>query len=342
MTRIGLAVALAIALLVGVIFGIYPDLDIRISRLFLERGVIPIPFALRIDPFLMAVRNAALWIETAVVAPAIVALLIKIILPRTRLILPGRAAVFLVTTLVLAPGLFVNVLAKDNWGRPRPIDIPEFGGDQPFVPWWDPRGVCDKNCSFVAGDPSGAFWMLAPASLAPPSLRPAAYAAALTFGVGIGLLRIAFGAHFFSDVVFSGFFTFLIVWLMHGLIYRWPRTRFSDAAVERTIERVMLPVDAFFAVIIRRLLERMRRFRGEGEPRDRPPIRLLEWFKAQMSAGHSGAASSAILLFRRSSLAIPDAASWSNALRRIRPAVGGQPRADAPPRHPTTDPTNLP
>jgi len=266
MTRTALAVALAIALLVGLIFGLYPDLDIRISRLFADIPTIygVMPFGLRIDPLLMALRGGALWLEAALVTPAIVALLLKILLPRKRLLLPGRAAVFLVTTMVLAPGLFVNVLAKDNWGRPRPIDIPEFGGDQPFVPWWDPRGVCDKNCSFVAGDPSGAFWTLAPASLAPPTLRPLAYAAALIFGTGVGLMRIAFGAHFFSDVVFSGFFTFLIVWLTHGLIYRWPRTRFSDAAVERTIERLMLPFDAYLAAAMGRLLDRLPALRRAG------------------------------------------------------------------------------
>src|SRR5580704_5484289 len=320
MTRTGLAVALAIAFLVGLTFGFYPDLDIRISRLFFERG--PIAFGLRIDPFLMWVRNTALWIEAALVAPAVVALLVKIILPRTRMLLPGRSAVFLVTTLVLAPGLFVNVLAKDNWGRPRPIDIPEFGGDEPFVPWWDPRGVCPKNCSFVAGDPSGAFWTLAPASLVPPRIRPLAYAAALAFGVGIGLLRIAFGAHFFSDVVFSGVFTFLIVWLTHGLIYRWPRTRFSETVVERTIERVMLPVNAFVATAIRRLIERLRRLHHEG--------------------GQDGAANSAILLFKSSSLMIPDATSWSNTLSRGGPAADGGPTVDSPRANPKTDTTNRP
>ena len=72
MTRTGLAVALAIAFVVGLTFGFYPDLDIRISRLFFERG--PIAFGLRIDPFLMWVRNTALWIEAALVAPAVVAL----------------------------------------------------------------------------------------------------------------------------------------------------------------------------------------------------------------------------------------------------------------------------
>jgi membrane-associated PAP2 superfamily phosphatase len=327
MTRTGLAVALAIAFLVGITFGFYPDLDIRISRLFLELGVIR--FGLRIDPFLMWVRDGALWLEAALAAPAVVALLVKIILPRTRLLVPGRLVVFLVTTLALAPGLFVNVLAKDNWGRPRPIDIPEFGGSEPFVAWWDPRGVCEKNCSFVAGDPSGAFWTLAPASLAPPRLRPLAYAAALVFGVGIGLMRIAAGAHFFSDVVFSGVFTFLIVWLIHGLIYRWPRNRFSDEVVERAIERVMLPVDAFFVAAVRRLIEQLRRLRREG-------------LKARTSAGRSDGADPAILLFERSSLMIPDAASWSRALRRVRPVADEQPSIASQPANRTGGTTNLP
>ena len=42
--------------------------------------------------------------------------------------------------------------------------------------------------------------------------------------------------------VFSGVFTFIIIWLVHGLIYRWPRTRMTDEQVERAIERVVLPV----------------------------------------------------------------------------------------------------
>jgi hypothetical protein len=42
-------------------------------------------------------------------------------------------------------------------------------------------------------------------------------------------------------VVFAGVFTFLIIWLAHGLIYRWPRTRLSDAHIERAIERIAMP-----------------------------------------------------------------------------------------------------
>ena len=44
-----------------------------------------------------------------------------------------------------------------------------------------------------------------------------------------------------SDVFFAGVFTFLIIWIVHGLIYRWPRTRLSDAGVESAFERIAMP-----------------------------------------------------------------------------------------------------
>jgi hypothetical protein len=59
-------------------------------------------------------------------------------------------------------GLMANVLLKDHWGRSRPIDVTQFGGNERFVAWWDPRGNCASNCSFVSGDVSGAFWTVAP------------------------------------------------------------------------------------------------------------------------------------------------------------------------------------
>jgi membrane-associated phospholipid phosphatase len=151
-----------------------------------------------------------------------------------------------------------NVLLKEHWGRPRPIDVGEFAGNETFVAWWDPRGSCLHNCSFVAGEGSGAFWALAPAALAPPQLRPLAYGAALAFGAATGTLRIAFGGHFFSDVVFSGVFTFLIIWVVHGLLYRWPRPAISDAALEAAIGRTLLPIHAPCANLVA-LLRRISR-----------------------------------------------------------------------------------
>jgi lipid A 4'-phosphatase len=180
------------------------------------------------------------------------------------MLMPGRAVALMIGTLALAPGIVANNLLKDHWGRPRPIDVTVFGGDERFVPWWDPRGDCPKNCSFVAGEPSGAFWTLAPAALVPPPWRALAYGGGLAFGAGVGVLRMAGGGHFFSDVVFAGVFAFLIIWLAHGWLYRWPATAITDAAVERALETVALPVHRVFAWITARLCALARR-RGADE-----------------------------------------------------------------------------
>ena len=39
---------------------------------------------------------------------------------------------------------------------------------------------------------------------------------------------MAFGGHFFTDVAAAGLVTFLVIWLVHGYIYRWPSTRMTD------------------------------------------------------------------------------------------------------------------
>jgi len=239
MNRAGLVVVLAGAAAVGLLFALRPELDIAISRLFDPAQQ---EFPLRFHPVLAWLRNESMWVVTALIAPAVVAVAVKLVLPFTRMLMSGRAVVFLIATLVLGPGLLVNVTMKDYWPRSRPIDVPELGGSEQFVAWWDPRGVCPKNCSFVAGESAGAFWTLAPATLAPPQWRPLAYAAAIAFGLGVSAMRIAFGGHFFTDAVFAGVFMFLIVWVAHGLIYRWRPTRLSDAGVERALECVTGPI----------------------------------------------------------------------------------------------------
>lgn len=238
MNRTGLIIALAIAAVVGVVFGIFPQLDLMISAPFHAMTFNGFSFGMHVYPPMMLARDIGLWVTTLLIAPAVAALAIKLLLPKRKLLISGRAIVFLAATLALAPGLFVNVLLKDHWGRSRPIDVTQFGGTEHFVPWWDPRGDCPNNCSFVSGDVSGAFWTIAPAALAPPQWRALAYGAALALGTGMAVLRLMAGGHFITDGIFAGVFTFLIIWIVHGLIYRWPRTRLSDEAIEWAIERV--------------------------------------------------------------------------------------------------------
>src|SRR3569832_2246295 len=168
MHRTGLIVGLSIAAIAGLAFGVFPSLDLDVSALFYPvKDSAGNMFAWRISPTLLIIHDIALNAGFVLVAPALIALVVKLLLPRTRMLISGRAIVFLVSTMLLAPGLLVNVALKDHWGRPRPIDVTQFGGQEHFVPWWSPRGDCPNNCSFVSGDVSTVAWTFAPAALVP-------------------------------------------------------------------------------------------------------------------------------------------------------------------------------
>jgi lipid A 4'-phosphatase len=239
MNRTGLIVALTLALAVGLLFGLYPDLDLKLAAWFYDPPSKTFP--LKLNGWAATARDGAMWVAWGLALPAIIALLVKMVRPDRPLLMSGRAIIFLLLTLILSAGVFTNLTFKTYWGRPRPVVVTEFNGDQTFVPWWDPRGGCERNCSFFSGEGATAFWTYAPAALTPPAWRPLAYAGATLFGVTTSLLRMAFGGHFFTDVAAAGLVTFLVVWLVHGYIYRWPSTRLTDAGVDAALTRLAWP-----------------------------------------------------------------------------------------------------
>jgi lipid A 4'-phosphatase len=240
MNRSGLFIALALTLVLGLLFGIYPELDLKLAALFYDAASKSFP--LKLNAVAAFARDGAMWIAWALALPAIAALVIKLARPDRPLWMSGRAVVFLLVTLTLSAGVLTNLTFKSYWGRPRPVVVTQFNGDLPFVPWWDPRGGCGRNCSFFSGEGATAFWTYAPAALTPPAWRPLAYAAATLFGVVTSGLRMAFGGHFFTDVAAAGLVTFLVIWLTHGYIYRWPSTRLSDKGVDAALTRFGWPL----------------------------------------------------------------------------------------------------
>jgi membrane-associated PAP2 superfamily phosphatase len=239
MNRSGLLIALGLALVIGLLFGIYPELDLKLAALFYDAATRSFP--LKLNGIAAFARDAAMWVAWAIALPAIVALVVKLARPDRPLLIAGRAIIFLLVTLTLSAGIFTNLTFKSYWGRPRPVAVTQFGGDLAFVPWWNPRGGCGRNCSFFSGEGATAFWTFAPAALTPPAWRPLAYVAATAFGVLTSALRMAFGGHFFTDVAAAGLVTFLVIWLAHGYIYRWPSTRLSDEGIDAALTRMGWP-----------------------------------------------------------------------------------------------------
>jgi len=239
MNRIGLFIALALSLVFVVVFGLHPELDLKVAAWFYDP--VTRSFPVKGDGLANFLRDAAMWIAWAFAAPSIVAVVVKFIRPDKPLLVRGRTVAFILITIILSAGVLSNLTFKSHWGRPRPVMVTEFGGPWTFKPWYDPTGECRKNCSFFSGEGATAFWTYAPAALAPPAWRPLAYVGATVFGFATGGLRMAFGGHFLTDVLVSGLVSFWVVWIFYALIYRWAAARLTDEAIDAALTRWAMP-----------------------------------------------------------------------------------------------------
>lgn len=197
----------------AVIFSAWPGIDLQVAAWFHQDGTFVAP-----SGFAGTLRKIFYWTPDLLLAAAIAAFLARRFGIRVPAAPNGRQLAFLVLTMALGPGLLVNVVLKDHSHRPRPAQIEQFGGTMTYRPFYRFDGACKRNCSFVSGEASSAFWTLAPASLAPAPVRLEAVAAAFAFGTATSLLRMAFGGHFLSDVIFAGLFTFLLLYGVNRLL----------------------------------------------------------------------------------------------------------------------------
>lgn len=154
---------------------------------------------------------------------------------------------FLFLVLAIGPGLFVNTVFKDHWGRPRPRQVAEFGGKWEFQPFAE-QGVAGRGKSFPCGHSSAGYYFVACYFLLRRRhLRLAilSLAGTVAFGTLIGIARMAAGAHFASDVAWSAFFPALAAFLLYYSILRIPAAE-DDPTPPRPVRHpVIIGVAAF-------------------------------------------------------------------------------------------------
>ena len=177
-------------------------------------------------------RPALAYVVGAYVAGLVIAGSIATMRRSTVAGIGARGWAFLLIALIVGPGLMVNAVLKENWGRARPDDITAFGGGRTFTAALQPSDQCTHNCSFVAGDPSMGFYLQAFAYVRRRRQR-AWLAGGLAAGGLIGLFRIALGAHFLSDVIFSGVVVMLSTAASYAAVSALERRRRLQTATGR-------------------------------------------------------------------------------------------------------------
>ena len=200
-----------------------PTVDIYISQLFYQPEQDSFP--LRYNIFIQILFHSIPYL-TKLTAFICVLRIIYLSAEGSYAYLIKSGATIILISALLGPGLIVNVILKENFGRARPAQTKFFGGNKEFTPAWHISKQCRHNCSFSSGHAAQAFHFSILGYFV--RRRRSTYLAGIAFGALVGFARIAQGGHFLSDVFFSA----LIVLSINHLCYIISRRIYKNALMQ--------------------------------------------------------------------------------------------------------------
>ena len=210
-------IALAVTAVLGTLPFWLSDLDLRAAAWFYEPEAAD-PWPASQQPFWLLLYQGAPVLVGVVMLGSLVTLAGGVWWPRLARLRPQ--AVLVIAAMALGPGVLVNAVLKEHWGRPRPHQTVELGGTQAFVP---PLAMGEQRTgkSFPCGHSSVGF-ALAVFFLIwrrrRPGLAFAALIGALVLGSLLGVGRMAAGDHFLSDVIWSAVVVYAVALALYQLM----------------------------------------------------------------------------------------------------------------------------
>lgn len=224
------AFVLVVIALIGTLPFWWTDLDVRVASLFYHPTADD-PWPDGQQPLWSLLYRASPLLMGVILIGGVMALAAGGIWPRLR---PLRLyGLLVIATALLGPGLLVNGVFKDHWGRPRPQQVEALGGTKTYLPPLM-MGEAGKGKSFPCGHSSVGF-MLGVFFLVWRRRRPwlarAALAGSVILGTLLGIGRMAAGDHFLSDVIWSGVIAYGVALTLYFGVLRIPRRESDRAAL---------------------------------------------------------------------------------------------------------------
>jgi lipid A 4'-phosphatase len=145
-----------------------------------------------------------------------------------------RPCLVVVLTVLLGPGLLVNGILKNYWGRPRPAEIARFGGTWEFQRVGQ-IGIPGRGKSFPSGHSSMGFAIASASAFYPyhPAIALGALGTGIAYGTLMGVGRMAQGGHFPTDILWSGVLVLFITALLYYVVFRIPEHAAAEASGAR-------------------------------------------------------------------------------------------------------------
>jgi lipid A 4'-phosphatase len=208
------------------IFSLWPGLDLCVAHMLYtpEQGFVHAknPMVLAsynwTRPIGLAILNFLARVSVlAIVSPLVAYLMCRLGYKKiARHLLSSWRSVAIVSVLcgVLGPGFLVEVCLKNTIGRPRPIQVIEFGGDQTFQAIFQMGTDPEHHRSFVSSHAAAGFWLTSLGLSLGTKWRRRWLLIGLVVGSAIGIGRMMQGGHFLSDIIFA----FYSVWIPSEII----------------------------------------------------------------------------------------------------------------------------
>lgn len=194
----------------SIFFIFFSQIDIDFSSLFYQNG-----FYLKGSLYETFFYKSVPIIISTLAIGSITLFLYNAISKKNILGIDKKTILYIILVLSLAPGLIVNTTLKENWGRARPMDIVQFGGNKEFTPAFILSN--QGGNSFSSGHGSAAFSILGFALLA-RSRKKLWITLALSYGVAVSFARIIGGGHFLSDNLTSFFIVYIATYALYSYI----------------------------------------------------------------------------------------------------------------------------
>ena len=214
------AIVLVLLTLGTVILFAVTDLDLATIRPFyhpeLER-----PWPVSNDPLWLLFYRSAPWITASLAVAGVSLLITGVMRERSRRF--RLYGMFILLCVILGPGLIINLVLKDHWGRARPRQLVEFGGgseySQPLAPFRAsgksfPCGHCSVGYLYGIG-----WWVWRRSH---PRWAVASLAAGLVMGTLQGIGRMTDGGHYLSDAAWAALIALGITHVLYYYVLRIP------------------------------------------------------------------------------------------------------------------------
>ncbi|MCK0208140.1 phosphatase PAP2 family protein [Starkeya koreensis] len=225
---------IALAVFVSAFFYLFSGIDRAVAGLFYVEGEgFPASRIAKLQDF----RDLASQVTLTFPVLLLLTLVLKVAFPAKPPLVSPRLSLYFVTLFLLGPGLLVNGMLKVLWGRPRPINIEAFGGAWPFQEAWV-IGSQWSNRSFTSGEAATVACLLPLVVFTPREWRGPVGVLIGLFVAAVSLNRMAFGAHFLSDVTISIVLVLVLAALLYRLMFVTRTDLFSDAALDYRLTRL--------------------------------------------------------------------------------------------------------